>query len=101
MFKRGPSVFVSASLYSGDTEETLAAFQEARARRCQLMAIAAGGRLEAMARQFGAAFMRVAYESMPRAALGYSFVPLAAFASRLGLAGDPTADPSAPSVASR
>ncbi len=90
-FAEGPSTLVIASSYSGDTEETLAAFQEARARRCQLMAIAAGGRLEAMARQFGAAFMRVAYESMPRAALGYSFVPLAAFASRLGWLGDPSA----------
>ena len=94
-FAEGPSTLVIASSYSGDTEETLAAFQEGRARRCQLMAIAAGGRLEAMARQFGAAFMRVAYESMPRAALGYSFVPLAAFASRLGWLDDPSAHPSA------
>ena len=90
-FAEGHATLVIASSYSGDTEETLAAFQEARTRRCQLMAIAVGGRLEAMARQFGAAFMRVAYESMPRAALGYSFVPLAAFASRLGWLDDPSA----------
>ncbi|HET7091514.1 MAG TPA: bifunctional phosphoglucose/phosphomannose isomerase [Anaerolineae bacterium] len=93
-FAEGPSTLVIASSHSGDTEETLAAFQEARARRCQLIAIAGGGRLEAMARQFGAPFMRVAYESMPRAALGYSFVPLAAFASRLGWLDDPSAHPS-------
>ena len=93
-FAEGLATLVIASSYSGDTEETLSAFQEARARRCQLMAIAAGGRLEAMARQFGAAFMRVAYESMPRAALGYSFAPLAALASRLGWLDDLSAHPS-------
>jgi glucose/mannose-6-phosphate isomerase len=90
-FAEGHATLVIASSYSGDTEETLSAFQEARARNCQLLAIAVGGRLEAMARQFGAAFMRVAYESMPRAALGYSFVPLVAFASRLGWLDDPSA----------
>jgi len=90
-FAGGPSTLVIASSYSGDTEETLSAFQEARTRRCQVMALAAGGKLEDMARQFGAPFLRVKHESKPRAALGYSFVPLAALASRLGWIEDQSA----------
>lgn len=80
----GPSTLVIGASYSGDTEETLSAFGQARDRGCQLLGIAAGGKIAELAQQFGAPFMHVPYKSQPRAALGYSFVPLINFASRLG-----------------
>jgi glucose/mannose-6-phosphate isomerase len=56
------------------------------------MAAASGGKIAEMAQQFGAPFLRVPYQSQPRAALGYSFAPLAAFASRLGWIDDQADD---------
>ncbi len=91
-FASGPSTVVIASSHSGNTEETLSAFQQARDRKCQLMAMASGGKIAEMARKFGAPFMRVPYRSQPRAALGYSFAPLVAFASRLGWIDDQSAN---------
>ncbi len=83
-FAGGPSTLVIASSHSGNTEETVSVFQQAHARQCQLMAAASGGKIAELAKQYGAPFLRVSYASQPRAALGYSFVPLLAFASRLG-----------------
>ena len=90
-FAGGPSTLVIASSYSGDTEETISAFQQAHDRGCRLLALATGGRIEEMARQFGASFMRIGYQSHPRAALGYSFVPLLGLGSRLGWIDDQAA----------
>jgi glucose/mannose-6-phosphate isomerase len=89
-FAAGPSTLVIVSSYSGNTEETLSAFRQARDRRCRLLALASGGTVEQLAREFGAPFMRVPYKSQPRAALGYSFAPLACFATRLGWIEDQT-----------
>ena len=83
-FAQGPATLAIGSSYSGDTEETIAAFRQARERGCQLLAIATGGTIESMAQQFDAPFMRIPYVSPPRAALGYAFAPLLNFASRLG-----------------
>ena len=87
----GSSTLVIASSYSGNTEETISAFRQARDRGCRLLAIATGGKIEELARQFGAPFLRVPYQSQPRAALGYSFIPLIAFGARLGWIDDSSA----------
>jgi len=91
-FVGGPETLVIASSHSGNTEETISAFQQARDRGCRLMAAASGGKIAEMAKQFGAPFMHVPYKSQPRAALGYSFVPLVAFASRLNWIDDQSED---------
>lgn len=90
-FVDGPDTLVIASSYSGNTEETIAAFSQARERGCRLMAIASGGRIADMAQAFGAPRFHITYESQPRAALGYSFAPLIAFGSRLGWLDDQAA----------
>ena len=41
----GPSTLVVVSSYSGNTAETLAAFHEAAARGCRIVATAGGGSL--------------------------------------------------------
>jgi len=90
-FVRGESTLVIGSSYSGNTEETLAAFGQAHDRRCQLLGLATGGEIANMAARFGAPFMRIRYESHPRAALGYAFAPLVNFTSRLGWIEDQSA----------
>ncbi len=79
----GPGTLVIASSHSGNTEETLAAFQQAQSRGCQLLALATGGRLMSMATEARIPFIRINYQSQPRAALGWSLSPLLNIAARL------------------
>jgi len=84
----GPETLVIGSSFSGNTEETLSAFEQAAGRRVKLLAITTGGRLQALAEQAGAPAWTFEYRSPPRAAVGYSFGLLLAAACRLGLLPD-------------
>ncbi len=75
-------VFVTS--YSGNTEEALASFQEAQQRGAHILAISSNGQLEALARQYGAAFVQIPAGLPPRAALGYLFTPLYRFLQAAG-----------------
>ncbi len=67
----GPETLVLAVSYSGNTEETLAAYREAIARNCRVVAIASGGALQAAARRDGVPAVLVPPDvPAPRAALG-------------------------------
>jgi glucose/mannose-6-phosphate isomerase len=79
---------VIASSYSGNTEETLSGFDQARGRRCKLLAITTGGKLGMAAQAAAAPIFRVTYTSSPRAALGYSITPLVGILTRLGFLED-------------
>lgn len=83
---------VIASSYSGNTEETLSAFAQARERGAKLLAITTDGKLAQRARELGVLLLTFSYESQPRAALGYSLVSLIGVVQRLGLIGDKEAD---------
>lgn len=83
----GPHSLVIGVSYSGNTEETLSAFQQARQRGCRLLAITSGGELARLAEQYGAPLYQFSYKAQPRAAMGYLFVPLLAVAERLGMIG--------------
>ncbi|MFQ5811584.1 MAG: bifunctional phosphoglucose/phosphomannose isomerase [Anaerolineae bacterium] len=83
---------VIASSYSGNTEETLTAFQEARKRGAALLAITTDGKLAQRARELGVPLLTFHYQSQPRAALGYSLVSLIGVVQKLGLIGDKVAD---------
>lgn len=94
-FVRGPEMLVIASSYSGNTEETLAAFEEARGRGVRLLAQTAGGALAERANAYGVPIVPMpvaAPAPQPRAVVGYSFVTLAGILQRLGLVSDKTAD---------
>lgn len=83
----GPETLVACLSYSGNTTETLACFDEARARGAKLVAVTSGGALADRARSAGA----VLYDSlpgglMPRAALATLVVPLARAVGRAGVA---------------
>jgi glucose/mannose-6-phosphate isomerase len=83
----GPDSLAIGVSYSGNTEETLSAFEQARQRGCRLLAITSGGRLAELAEQYGVPLYRFSYKAQPRAAMGYLFVPLLAVAERLGIVG--------------
>jgi glucose/mannose-6-phosphate isomerase len=65
-----------ASSYSGDTEETLAAVDEAEARGVPVWAITSGGALAARARAAKWPLFELPTGLPPRAALGHSLPPL-------------------------
>lgn len=70
---------VIASSYSGNTEETLAAVDDALNRKAMIAAISTGGMLKDIARLNDIPMVIVPSGIQPRAALGYSFVPLMQF----------------------
>lgn len=84
----GPQTLVVGSSYSGDTEETLSAFDLAMRRGCRLVSLATGGRLAALAQQHGIPLLHFDYQSAPRAALGYSLILLLGLFHRLDLVRD-------------
>jgi glucose/mannose-6-phosphate isomerase len=84
----GPSTLVCAISYSGNTEETLCAFEEARARGATLLAVTSGGRLATLAEQRRIPWVRVPGGMPPRATLGYLFGSVLVMLARLGLIDD-------------
>jgi glucose/mannose-6-phosphate isomerase len=90
-FVNGPDTLVIGASHSGNTEETLSAIEQAHARGASLLAITTGGELARLCSEWGAPVLRFAYNSQPRAALGYSFIPLLNLLCQLGLIEDKTA----------
>jgi glucose/mannose-6-phosphate isomerase len=76
---------VICSSYSGNTEETLSAFDDALVCGARVVAISTGGKLAAKAVANKLPLIIIPEGFPPRAALGYSFAPLASVISRLGL----------------
>ena len=70
----GPSTLVLASSYSGNTEETLSAYEQAVSRGAPRMVATTGGALAARAREDGVPVVPVPGGFQPRAAIGYSLV---------------------------
>jgi glucose/mannose-6-phosphate isomerase len=85
-YVNGPDTLVVASSFSGNTEETLAAAEQALERGVRLLAITTGGQLATHAHTHGYPLWRFNYQSQPRAALGWSLGLLIGLAHRLGLA---------------
>ncbi len=79
---------VIASSYSGNTEETLCAFSQALKINCKRLAVTTGGDLKSLARKNRVPVFDIDYISQPRAALGYSFIPLIALMVKLGFLKD-------------
>lgn len=76
---------VIASSYSGNTEECLSAFKASQAKGAMLAAVTRGGTLKKLAVQKGIPVFPIAYDSQPRAAIGYSLMPVLAMAQSCGL----------------
>ena len=82
---RGSLVIVSS--YSGDTEETVSAYKDARSRGAKIVVITSGGRLRKMALSDGFPILAIPGGLPPRAALGYSSITLLIVLSRAGIVG--------------
>ena len=91
----GDRTLVIASSNSGNTEEIVAAFEQAIASNARCIAVAAGGRVLELAAAHGIPALRVEWNAEPRAALGWSYASLIAVTMRLGLLPDLTAEFSA------
>jgi glucose/mannose-6-phosphate isomerase len=77
-------VFVSS--YSGNTEETLSAFDQAASKDAKIICMTSGGRVEEISSRRKFPCVKLPQGFQPRAALGYSFVPVLAILERLGFA---------------
>ena len=86
------STLVIASSYSGNTEETLSAFNKALGTRSKKLVITAGGKLKHLAEQEGLPAYIIDYQAPPRAAFPHSFIPLVGIFQKLGLLADKSAD---------
>ncbi|TKJ40624.1 hypothetical protein CEE37_06570 [candidate division LCP-89 bacterium B3_LCP] len=72
----GEGTIVVAISYSGETRETLAAFEKALDRGAQGISISSGGRLAELASERGCPHLMIPGGMAPRAALGYTSIPL-------------------------
>lgn len=69
------TLFITCS-FSGNTEETLSALSEAQEKGAQTIAVTSGGELLLKATKEEFDYIKIPGGMPPRAALGYSFVPL-------------------------
>ncbi len=83
---------VIACSYSGETEETLAAYDDARSKGAQIVCVTAGGSLAQKARANGHSVILVPGGYPPRAALGYLMAPVFYILFYAGIVSDPEGD---------
>ncbi len=81
----GSNTLVFACSYSGNTEETLSAYQEAKIRGANIIAITSGGVLAENAKKDGFPVILIPSGKPPRTALGYLLIPTLVAASKLDL----------------
>jgi glucose/mannose-6-phosphate isomerase len=84
----GRDSLVIVSSYSGNTEETLSGFEEARKRGAKILAITTGGKLVELARASNYPVITFSYKARPRATLGYSLGLVLGALSKLGFVRD-------------
>lgn len=81
----GSGTLVFATSYSGNTEETLSAYADAKSKGCQVIVVTSGGKLAELAQSDGFPLVRIPGGQPPRTALGYLFAPVVFACERLGL----------------
>jgi len=88
----GPNTLVICASYSGNTEETLACFEQACDQKARIVVIATGGALAERAAAHGIARLAPVEDLQPRQALPSIALPALVIAEQLGLIGDIAAD---------
>src|SRR4030066_1373721 len=76
---------VMVASYSGNTEESLSMFEEARKRRSKIVSIASGGRLTKMSEAVDVPCAKIPSGMVPRATLGYMFGAMLGVLERSGV----------------
>ncbi len=85
---RGEETLVICSSHSGNTEETLDAFESARKAECRIVVVCTGGELAKRAKENNIPIWTFDHAGQPRAAVGFSFGLLLAMFQRLGFLPD-------------
>ncbi|MBN1678441.1 MAG: bifunctional phosphoglucose/phosphomannose isomerase, partial [Candidatus Thermoplasmatota archaeon] len=81
----GKDSLVIVSSYSGNTEETLSMFEDARRKRAKILAVSSNGQLAKMSESVEIPFVRVPSGLMPRASMGYMFGAMLGALERSGI----------------
>lgn len=84
LYARGEETLVICSSHSGNTEETLDAFNAALKAGCRIIAVCTGGELAKRAMENNIPIWTFDHAGQPRAAVGFSFGLLLAMFERLG-----------------
>ena len=71
--------------YSGNTDETLSSFKIASQKKCKILCISTGGKLQDLAEKRGIPFIKIPAGIQPRAATAYLLFPLIIFLKKIGL----------------
>ena len=82
---RLPGQLIVVCSFSGETEETLSMFDQARAAGAAMAVITGGGALSQRAAEAGIPMMTVDAPGEPRSAVGYNLMLLAALLDRIGV----------------
>ena len=90
-FVREKSLVIAVS-YSGNTEETLSAYNEARERKAKIVCLTSGGKLEENCKSDNIPFLSIPSGFPPRASLGYQTLGLVGIFVKLGLVKDKSAE---------
>ena len=88
----GADTLAIVSSYSGNTEETLFMYRQAKDAGARVVVITSGGELGREAGKDGVPILDVPFAGEPRAALGYTFAAPMAILCRLGLLQDRSVD---------
>lgn len=87
-FYANENTLVVASSYSGNTEETISALNDAIKRKCQIVCITTGGKLEELAKENSIPYANLMKGFQPRYALYLNFFALLKLISSLKLVSD-------------
>ncbi len=87
-FAKGRETLVICSSHSGNTEETLDAFDTAVENGCLVLVVSTGGKLSERAETAGFPVWKFTHNGQPRAAVGFSFALILSAFSRLRLVPD-------------
>lgn len=74
-FANQETMFIASS-YSGNTEETISSLMEAIEKKCKIICVSTGGKVEAIAKEKGLNHIKLKSGFQPRYALGTSFFTL-------------------------
>lgn len=74
---------VFCTSYSGNTEETLSAYEDAKNRGSQIIAVTSGGKLAELAQKDGFPLIQIPSGQPPRTALGFMLIPVLIAAEKL------------------
>jgi glucose/mannose-6-phosphate isomerase len=87
----GRNTLVFAMSYSGNTEETVATFEEATRRGARAVVVSTGGEISKLGRELDVPIVEIPGGLQPRGAIGYLSIPILVVLERIGV-GPPIAD---------